>query len=98
MNKYDVFELANTREKRVSVPALVVVLQHHLLFDLITIVVAPLIEPRATEKSPRLRPTVLVSGVSFQVQIDRLAAIRHRFLTYYIYNCCVYAGFNIAFT
>jgi mRNA-degrading endonuclease toxin of MazEF toxin-antitoxin module len=78
MDKYDVFELTGGRGKPAS--GLVVVLQHRLLEDLQTMVVAPLDEPRATEKAPRLRPTVQVAGKSFQVQIDRLAAIDKKLL------------------
>ena len=78
MDKYDVFELTGGRGRSAS--TLVVVLQHRLLMDLQTVVVAPLAAPLATEKSPRLRPNVQIAGRTLQLQTDRLAAIDKRIL------------------
>jgi phage portal protein BeeE len=78
LDKYDVFELPAGRG--MPMPALVVIFQHRFLFDLLTIVVAPLVEALATEKTPRLRPNVHVTGRQYQVQLDRLAAIERRLL------------------
>ena len=78
MDKYDVFELTGGRGRPAA--TLVVVLQHRLLSDLQTVVVAPLAAPHATEKTPRLRPNVQIAGRTLQLQIDRLAAVERRSL------------------
>jgi toxin CcdB len=57
---------------------MVVVLQHALLDDLNTRVVAPLVLSTELPHIPRLRPKVRVDEKEYVVAIDRLAAVPRR--------------------
>ena len=57
---------------------LVVILQHHDIGALATVVVAPLYLPSELDVLERLRPTATVSGRRYIVAVDRLASIPKR--------------------
>jgi toxin CcdB len=57
---------------------MVVVLQHALLSDLNTRVVAPLVLSTELPHIPRLRPKVQIEEKEYVVAIDRLAAVPRR--------------------
>ena len=57
---------------------LVVVLQHRVLDDLVTVVTAPLYSVNELERVRQLRPVVEIAGTEFLVAIDRLAFLPRR--------------------
>jgi hypothetical protein len=57
---------------------LVVVLQHHDIDRIATVIVAPLYLPSELDVVERLRPTATVSGRRYVVAVDRLASIPKR--------------------
>jgi hypothetical protein len=57
---------------------LVVVLQHHDIDAIATIVVAPLYLPSELDTLERLRPSTTIGGRTYLVAVDRLASIPKR--------------------
>ena len=59
---------------------LVLVLQHRLLSDLDTVVVAPLFRASELDAVRQLRPTVSIEAGDYVIAIDRMASLPRRLL------------------
>jgi CcdB protein len=74
MRRFDVCALKSPRG------GLAVVLQHDSIDHIETCIIAPLIASFASEREPRIRPTLDVGGKRMQLQTDRLAAVMRKSL------------------
>lgn len=81
------FDVCRARGPGVAVrERLVVVLQHEVLADLATVIVAPIYTPTELPRLERLRPTVELGGQPFVVAIDRLVSIPVKHLSLPLHN------------
>ncbi len=71
------FDICPLRRRR-GAATHVVVLQHDILDDLRTLLVAPLRPVTASEPNPRLRPLITVAGMAHALAVDMLSVIDRR--------------------
>jgi hypothetical protein len=78
LKQFDVCSATGVVASRRGRRRLVVVLQHHDVEALATVVVAPLFLPSELDALERLRPSATVSGRVYIVAVDRLASLPKR--------------------